>query len=125
MVRGGRDRGPPGLCKYRPKFALSRMLLACTYAVAAQAQPADVPRPWHLTQCAVCTAICRAVPSEPAGQAAMARWLLQAGAVTPAQVAGMLASSPAFLRLASDATEGQGLQLVHWAALLVACRQLP
>lgn len=64
------------------------------------------------------------MPSSQAGQAAVARWLLQAGAHTPAQVAGLLASSTAFLQLASDATQGQGVQLVHWAALLAACREL-
>lgn len=53
----------------------------------------------------------------------MALWLLQAGATTPTQVAGLLSSSTAFLQLASDATQGQGVQLVHWAALLMACRQ--
>lgn len=71
----------------------------------------------------MCVAICRSVPtSNAAGRRAVARWLLEAGAATPADVVHLLDSGPQFLGMAVEATRGAGVKLLHWAALLANCK---
>lgn len=71
----------------------------------------------------MCAAICKAVPSNAAGQMACAWWLVEAGALTCGDVVTLLDSGVSFLHMAHDSTKGTGVRLLQWSAVLAACKK--